>query len=166
MSGVKLALARMDNALVRYHKAGSGGGGEGEGDGEDGAKGGQRGSAKGGGEIGAEGGGEGGGEGVAHVVALAPGEVMKMSGTIGNLSLADASTPGTHYPEIIGLQRQPNTLGGGGGGGDEGGTLLLEGEVPLSEGDHQSVVEFSYTSFDHQSLKELEYGSALECRFR
>ena len=86
-----------------------------------------------------------------------------------NFSLMDVSTPGTLYPEIIGLQRQPSSLGANSGGdatggwlnGDDegvggggGGTLLLEGELPAFN-DGASVVEFSYTSFDHQSPNEL-----------
>ena len=154
VSGVKLAVARMDNAMVRYHRAASGG--EREGGGEHGEAVGAAGTAR--------------HDASVDVVALAPGEVMKMSGTIGNLSLMDASTPGTLYPEIIGLQRQPRgSLNGGGEAGEVGeegaGTLLLTAEAPYDD-EGQSVVEFSYTSFDHQSLSELEYGSALDCRFR
>ena len=77
----------------------------------------------------------------------------RVSGTLGNFSLTDVSTPGTRYREILGLQRTS---------GQQIGKLGKENRSTLALPHNSSLVQFSYTMFGGQRAQRLGFGSALD----
>jgi hypothetical protein len=77
----------------------------------------------------------------------------RVSGTLGNFTLTDVSTPGTRYREILGLQRTSGQQIEKDGQSTNSASALPHGS---------SLVQFSYSMFGGQRAQRLGFGSALD----